>query len=122
MRSNRIIAGVAFALASTGALAVSGERWQGTNRGFAEVPEPIVVTRTVPDSAYVYTYPERDVVIERRIVAPEPVLVERTYVVDPPYAYLVSREPDMVKRLNPETGHYIGQGLFNRTGPNDFGG
>lgn len=66
-------------------------------------------------------YPEREIVVERRIVTPEPVVVERTYVVNPPYAYAV-READPVKRLNPETGHYIGQGLFNRTGPNDFGG
>src|SRR5687768_8091541 len=123
MKAIRITAGVALAIASTAALAVSGDRWNGSNRGFAEVPEPVVVTRIVPESQFVYTYPERDVVVERRFVTPEPVIVERVYEVQP-RDYIVYRRYDPVAALNPHTGPTIGNGLFPRPGegPNDFGG
>ena len=121
MKLNRIAAGAALALASTAALAVSGERWYGTNAGIVQGPEPIVVTRTVPEREYFYAYPEREVIVERRIVTPGPVVVERSYEVWP-RDYVVTRPYDPIAALNPHTGPHLGQGLFPDKGPNDFGG
>jgi hypothetical protein len=117
MKRTRIAAGLVLALASTAALAVSGERWYGTNRGIVYEPivEPIVVERVVSDRGL--HYPERDVVYVERDVRSAPVILERRY--EP--GYVVLHESNMVKPLNPETGHLIENGLFNRWGPNDFG-
>jgi hypothetical protein len=120
MNRKRMAASLALALASTAALAVSGDRWYGTNRDLAQ-PEPIIVMRDVPERPYVYTYPERDVVIERRVLTPEPILVDRTYpVVTREYA--IAPPYDNVTLLNPQTGPHLGMGLFPTRGPNDFGG
>ena len=123
MRCNRIAAGVALALASTAAMAASGDTWNGTNRYLVTTPDPVVVMRVAPDRDYVYTYPQRDVVIERRVLAPSAVVVERVYEA-PPRDYVVYRRYDSVAALNPQTGPRIGNGLFPRPGegPNDFGG
>ena len=115
MKQTRIAAGLVLALASTAGMAASGDQWYGTNRGI--VHEPIVVERVVVPEREIL-YPDREIVyIEREVRAP--VIVERRYV-EPGYAGLY--ESNMVKPLNPETGHLIGQGLFNKWGPNDFGG
>ena len=119
MKRTRIAAGLVIALASTAGMAASGERWYGANRGIVYEPivEPIVVERVVLDPLY----PDRQVVYYDPDPRLAPVLVDRTYAyVERPYAGLY--ESNMVKPLNPETGHLIDNGLFNRTGPNDFGG
>ena len=118
MKRTRIAAAIALALASTAAMAVSGDRWYGANTEI--VREPVVVERVYLDRYP--AYPERGVIYEERYVRPAPVIVERTYVVTGP-EYVVPRGgyEDPVKALNPETGHLIGQGLFNKKGPNDFG-
>ena len=123
MRYNRIAAGVVLALASTAAMAASGDTWHGTNRYLVPTPDPIVVMRVDTDRDYVTTFPQRDVVIERRVLTPGPVVVERVYDV-PPRDYVVYRRYDPVAALNPQTGPHIGNGLFPRPGegPNDFGG
>ena len=55
MKQTPIVAGVVLALASSAAMAVSGERWYGTNGGVVQEPvvEPIVVESVVPESALV---------------------------------------------------------------------
>jgi len=116
MKQTRIAAGLVLAFASTAALAASGDRWYGANHN--GVREPVVIERVVTDRDVVL-YPDRELVYVERDVRPAPVIVEREYVVTRP-AYVV-RDHDPVKALNPETGHYIGAGLFNRWGPNDFG-
>ena len=121
MKQTRIAAGIVLALASTAAMAASGDRWYGSNTQREVVRDPIVVERVYLDG--VPAYPERGVIYEERYVRPAPVIVERTYVVGPEtYDLRRGGYEDPVKRLNPETGHLIGQGLFNKTGPNDFGG
>jgi hypothetical protein len=121
MKQTRIVAGLVLALASSAALAASGERWYGTNRGIVYEPivDPIVVERVVPAERGLF-YPDRDVVYVERDVRTAPVIVERSYVDRPGY-YAGVYESNLVKPLNPETGHLIENGLFNRWGPNDFG-
>jgi len=119
MKRTRIAAGLVLALASSAALAATGDRWYGTNRGIVYEPivEPIVVERVVPERGLYY--PDREVVYVERGVTPAPVVIERRYVDRPLYSGVY--ESNMVKPLNPETGHLIENGLFNRWGPNDFG-
>lgn len=118
MKRTRIAAGLVLALASTAGLAATGDRWYGTNRGIVYEPivEPIVVERVVSDRGLLY--PDREIVYVERDVTRAPVIVERRYV-EPGYVGLY--ESNMVKPLNPETGHLIGHGLFNTWGTNDFG-
>ena len=120
MKSTRIAAGLALALASTAALAVSGDRWYGTNAAAPPPLEPIVVTRVTPGLPEVYTYPPREVVVERRVMVPEEVIVERTYELLPG-TYAIQKPYDHVTELNPQTGPHLDMGLFPRNGPNDFG-
>ena len=109
---------LAAAALSTGALAASGDQWSGTNR-YREVA-PIEVTTLRPG--------DRVIVYENESSS-RPVYVERTYTYDPGYVhyyepnytYRYSPDNDWVKDLNPQTGHRIGDGLFNQQGPNDFG-
>ncbi len=119
MNRPRIAAlGVALALSPVAAWSAAGDAWYGTNRTFERVP--VEVTRALPADTVVY---------EERVVTPRPVIVERRYIAAPretivhePYDIVVLRDDrDFVSYLNPETGHRIGRGLFNTTGPNDFG-
>jgi hypothetical protein len=115
-----LLAATALALAATStmALARSGDMWSGSNvhREYA----PIEVTTLQPGDA---------VIVQGTSTVATPVIVERTYVSEPAYvhyyepAYVYRHDAsnDWVKDLNPETGQRIGDGLFNRRGPNDFG-
>ncbi len=116
MKRTQIAAGLVLALASTAGFAASGDRWYGTNRGivYESTVEPIVIERV--DSDRGLYYPDREIVYVERDVSVAPVIVDRRYV-DRGYVY----ESNLVKPLNPETGHLIENGLFNRWGPNDFG-
>ena len=112
------LAALAFAAAalSTGAIAASGDHWSGTNR-YREYAPVEVTTLRPGEQIIVYENESR------------PVYVERTYTYDPGYVYYYepayvygySPDHDWVKDLNPQTGHRIGDGLFNKQGPNDFG-
>lgn len=118
-RPKLAVLALALAAASTGALAAAGDRWYGTNRDLV-VSTPVEVTRVYNEPVLL----ENDRVIYReRIAAPvieRPVLVERDYVVYEPVYSVVPREA-YFDPLHPQSGHGIGTGLFNRTGPNDFG-
>ena len=111
--------GIAAALSATAVSAGSGDTWSGTNR--YRDSAPIEVTTLRPG--------ERVIVYEEGTAyAPAPVYVERTYAYQPGYVYYYEPAPayryadnDWVKDLNPQTGQRIGDGLFNRQGPNDFG-
>ena len=107
---------IALAAASTGAVAAAGDTWYGTNRHNEVVIEtPVEVTRVHTDPAL-----EDRVVYEERIASP--VYVEREYVVlDEPAYVVISREDPLFDPLHPQMGQRVGQGLFNRKGPNDFG-
>lgn len=84
-------------------------------------PMPPVEIVTVPASTVVY---------EERVVPRETIVVESA----PAYRYPadelllkpgypdLSGYPDRISAMNPQTGQLIGYGLFNRAGPNDFGG
>ena len=119
MKRTQIAAGLVLALASTAGFAASGDRWYGTNRGivYEPVAEPVVVERVVPEREVLYA--DSGVVYYDPDPRLAPVIVERAYVGQP--GYVVLHESNLVKPLNPETGHLIDNGLFNRTGPNDFG-
>ena len=109
---------MALAAASGAALAVSGDTWSGTNR-YREVA-PLEVTTLQPGD---------QVIVYETSSYSTPVYVERTYAYEPgyvyyyepAYAYGYSPDNDWVKDLNPQTKQRIGDGLFNRRGPNDFG-
>lgn len=116
-----LITATALALAATSgaALARSGDMWSGSNvhREYA----PIEITTLQPGDT---------VIVHGTSTVSTPVLVERTYVGEPAYVYYYEPayayrdqavDSDWVKDLNPQTGHRIGDGLFNLTGPNDFG-
>ena len=116
MRLNRLAALAAALAIPTAALAASGDSWSGSNRYREHAP--IEVTALQPG--------DRVVVYETSTSTP--VYVERTYTYEPGYVYYEPREvlvyradSDWVKDLNPQTGQRIGEGLFNRRGPNDFG-
>lgn len=106
---------LALALSSTGALAVSGDRWHGSNIESSRAA-PVEVTRVHPDGVIVH---------EKRTLTRDPVLVEREYVYESrePRDIVVLREDDrdFVGALNPHTDNRIGRGLFPENGPNDFG-
>lgn len=105
-------------IGATAALAATGDRWYGTYRDGDYVRvEPVEVTRVAPREVYVYDerYDSRPIVIERDYT-----YAPREYVVVPDYYYR-TYDDNFVKPLNPETGHLIDHGLFNRRGPNDFG-
>ena len=108
--------GAALALSSTAALAAAGDRWHGSNRYDYSRTEPVEVTRVAP--AEVLAYEER---YERTYPAPVYVEREYRYEYEPREVYVYRDNADYTKPLNPQTGHYIGRGLFNKRGPNDFG-
>ncbi len=54
-------------------------------------------------------------------VAPAPSVEEREAIVTPPDVIVEPAPPLATTPAHPETGGIIGRGLFNRTGPNDFG-
>lgn len=118
-RPQLAVLALALAAASTGAIAASGDRWYGTNRDLV-VSTPVEVTRVYNEPVIL----DRDrVIYEEQIAAPvieRPVIVEREYVVYEPAYAVVPREA-YFDPLHPQWGHGIGTGLFNRTGPNDFG-
>jgi hypothetical protein len=113
-----LFAAVALGLAAGPVLAASGDTWYGTNRYRSEAP--IEVTTALPADR---------VIVYQESTSSTPVFVERSYVADPAYVYyyeprdvyVMRTESDWVKELNPQTGQRIGDGLFNRRGPNDFG-
>jgi|SRR6185503_13819816 len=125
MKANRIAMigiGLAAAAASSAAFAMAGDTWYGTYRGdtsYVQVEPsgdryvyvaPYEVTRVEPAPPVVYeqryyVVPERRVIVEG----------DRYYVERPYYR-------DYIAELNPQTGQFIGHGLFNDRGPNDFGG
>lgn len=116
MKRTRIAAALA-ALASTGALAVSGDAWYGTNRVYAEGVAPIEVTRVDVDRPLIY---------EERVVG-APVYVEREYVVVPDRDYVVverdyyAYDGEPLFYTTPNAQHELRRNLFDRKGPNDFG-
>ena len=119
MRRNPIAAlGVLLALGPASAFAAAGDIWHGSNR-YQEYA-PLEVTRPTPDHVVIY---------ETRSYDTAPIVVERSYTYEPGYVYyyeprtvyLARVDDDWVKDLNPETGQRIGDGLFNKRGPNDFG-
>ena len=104
---------LAAAVVSTGALAASGDQWSGTNRYRESAPIEVTTLR-----------PGDRVIVYENESSSRPVHVERTYTYEPGRVYYYepySPDKDWVKDLNPQTGHRIGDGLFNKTGPNDFG-
>jgi len=118
MKRPRIaVLALALAAASTGALAAAGDTWYGTSRDTVLTTPGEEVVRIYNDPLYV----DRDrVIYEERIASP--VYVEREYVVlDGPDYVVISREDPLFDPLHPQTGQRVGQGLFNGTGPNDFG-
>lgn len=122
MKRPRIAAlALALAGASTGAVAAAGDTWYGSSRNTVVITTPgEEVVRVYNDPLYV----DRDrVIYQERIAAPvieRPVVVEREYVVYEPAYAVVPREA-YYDPLHPQSGHGIGTGLFNKTGPNDFG-
>jgi hypothetical protein len=110
--------GVALALSASAAVAVSGDTWSGTNRYRESAPIEVTTLR-----------PGEQVIVYAENSVSTPVIVDRSYSYDPRYVYYyeprevyVQRaERDWVKDLNPQTGQRVGDGLFNRRGPNDFG-
>ena len=78
------------------------------------------------------TYSAPVVVYEERVVPRETIVVEAApaYRVLPAPDEILLRPgypdrsgyPDRISAMNPQTGQLIGYGLFNRAGPNDFGG
>lgn len=113
--------GIALALASTAAWSAAGDAWYGTHRDF----ERRVPVEVIAAPADVVVYEER--LAPRHVIVPRHVVVEREYVYGPRYVYapreivVLRDDRDAVAALNPETGHRIERGLFNRRGPNDFG-
>ena len=118
---------LASALAAPAALANAGDMWRGSYLGPEYVTvqpvevQAVEVTRVVPaDNVVVY---------EDRVIRGEPVIVEESYAYTWPTEILhrpgypdLSGYPDRTSALNPQTGQLIDYGLFNRRGPNDFGG
>ena len=116
-----LLAATTLALAATSSLALarSGDMWSGTNAHRESAP--IEVTRLQPGDT---------VIVQGTSTVSTPVFVERAYVREPAYVYYYepayvyrqhAAHNDWVKDLNPQTGQRIGDGLFNRRGPNDFG-
>jgi hypothetical protein len=116
MQRSRNILGItlAIALSSTAALAAPGDAWYGTYEDEDKVQRPPLAAATPQQrNEELARYEERlaePVVVEREYLAPEP--RERILVApaSPPY------DP-----RHPNTGALIERGLFNKTGPNDFG-
>lgn len=117
-----LIAALAATL-STGALAVSGDAWYGTNRA-----DPTF--RAEPDAPMQH---ENRVIYEERIATAPTYLVPGEYIIAQPrevivystpapttYWYTYSTTPAF-DPLHPQQGQVVGRGLFNRNGPNDFG-
>ena len=113
------VGALTLAAASTTTMARSGDRWFGSNvhREYA----PIEVTPLQPGDS---------LIVEGTSTVTTPVYIERTYVREPAYVYYYepayayrhqTADNDWVKNLNPQTGQRVGDGLFNRRGPNDFG-
>ena len=114
MKQIRIVVGVALALASSAAMAVSGERWYGTNRGVVVEPvvEPIVVEQVVAASDPLYA--EDKVVYFDPDPRLAPVLVDSREV----YSGYVVYEPNLGQPRNP--GYVIENAIPSR--PNESGG
>ena len=119
----------ALALAATAASAdyvryVTIDPVSGAQVERIEPATPVTVVETV-------TYPARPLVYEERVVPTETIVVEgvRAYRGPAPddVRFMpgypdMSGYPDRISAMNPQTGQLIGYGLFNRAGPNDFGG
>jgi len=90
----------------------------GTYIRYVEAP-PVVETVTMPSRTIVYE--ERVVPRETIVVRAAPMYPADEILLRPGYPDL-SGYPDRISALNPQTGQLIGYGLFNRAGPNDFGG
>ena len=117
-RTPLIALGLAAALSATAVHARSGDTWAGTNRYRDSAPIEVTTLR-----------PGERVIVYEETTLPAPAYVERSYAYqpgyvyyyEPAYAYRYGTDSDWVKDLNPQTGQRIGDGLFNRQGPNDFG-
>ena len=118
-RSHAAATALALAATSTVAVARSGDMWSGTSRHREYAP--LEVTELQPgDSVVVYGTSESSTpLVVERTQAYEPGYV---HYYEPRYVHRQGADNDWVKDLNPQTGHRIGGGLFNREGPNDFGG
>ena len=111
-------AALALAAGSTVAVARSGDTWSGTNRH-----------REYASVEVTGVQPAQTVIVYDTNTMAAPLIVERSYAYQPEVVYYhepryvrrYSPDHDWVKDLNPQTGHRIGDGLFNREGPNDFG-
>ena len=109
MKANRIAMigiGLAAAAASSAAFAMAGDTWYGTYRG-----DTSYVQVEPSGDRYVYVAPYE----VTRVEPAPPVVYEQRYYVERPYYR------DYIAELNPQTGQFIGHGLFNDRGPNDFG-
>ncbi len=121
MKNPRIaILGLALtACASASALAADGDRWYGSN---APVYEVAVPANTPPVSSVDgdRVYDTEPATVDRDYVVVEPA---RDVVVYQPYGYVYSYGDDsrLYDRHHPQQGQLVGRGLFNRSGPNDFG-
>lgn len=118
---------LASALAAPAALANAGDIWSGSYLA----PEYVRVAPVEVQAVEVTRVEPADnvVVYEDRVIRGEPVIVEESYAYAWPTEILnrpgypdLSGYPDRTSALNPQTGQLIDYGLFNRRGPNDFGG
>ena len=123
MTTPRIAAiGVALALAGT---ATTASAYITTYRDVYVTPAPVV--RVAPeviayDEGYVTYYPtSTPTVVERYVPARETVIVQADPVIVTAPRYETRYETAYWDSRNPQWGHLIDYGLFNRRGENDFG-
>lgn len=114
MQRDRIAAfGITLAISSVAAWAAPGDAWYGTSKDEDKVERPPLDATPAPAESI--TYEERinaPTTREELVLIPEP----RESVIEVP----VQRAPPYDPR-HPQKGQLLERGLFNRTGPNDFG-
>lgn len=113
-RRHIAVLGITLAMSSTALWAAPGDAWEGTYKDEDKVRQPPMESAPLrPESslrdeerAAAHASPEFIPVVPRESLAPE----SQRNLAEPPY------DP-----RHPHTGQLIERGLFNRTGPNDFG-
>lgn len=118
MKHPRIAAfGITLAISSTALWAAPGDAWHGTYKDEDKIHRPpMEAAQSQPESStYGSTYGER--------LAEAP--AARDYYYAPEQRESTPEAPAHTARLydprHPQTGQLIERGLFNKTGPNDFG-